>query len=302
VEAPAKINLALAVVGRRPDGYHDLRTLFQAVDLMDDLLVFPREEEGIELQVAGEIPVEAGDSNLVARAGALLASRHAPGRGARIHLTKRIPVGAGLGGGSSDAAAALLGLERVWGLRLDPAERARLALELGSDVPFFLVGGTARGEGRGERLTPLPSPPCSAFLLALPEVSLSTGEVFAALRNGEGGSSDGVGAAEAALRSGDLAGLRAHLVNDLEAPAFRLEPSLAGFRRALLDRGAPAVGLSGSGAALFVPLADEEAARRFLADPPPKGLRLLLARPLPWGARIPESAARNPLEGPGRTG
>jgi 4-diphosphocytidyl-2-C-methyl-D-erythritol kinase len=300
VEAPAKLNLALAVVGRREDGYHDLRTVFQAVDLADDLVLAPG-GNGIELTVEGEVSVDGGPSNLAVRAAALLARRHAPGRGARIRLRKRIPVGAGLGGGSSDAAAVLLGLERLWDLALSRPEREALALELGSDVPFFLRGGTARGEGRGERLTPLPDVPCSAFVLAVPALSLSTRDVFAALREGEATGGPGVEAAERAVREGDCAALGRNLVNDLEAPATRVAPALAGWRRALEARGAPAVGLSGSGAAYFVPFSGEDEARRFVEDGPvPPGLRLLLVRPRPHGARL--RLGPNPLAPGGGTG
>jgi 4-diphosphocytidyl-2-C-methyl-D-erythritol kinase len=306
VVAPAKINLALAVLGKREDGFHDLRTIFQAIDLCDDLVLYPRTEVGIDLRIEGPVGVEGGEGNLVVRAGALLAERHAPGRGARVVLGKRIPTGAGLGGGSSDAAATLLGLEKLWGLRLDPEERAALALELGSDVPFFLAGGTARGEGRGDELTPLPPPPIAACVLALPELALATRDVFEALRPGEGGSRAGVEGAEAALRAADFEALSARLVNDLEGPARRLAPPLEGYRRALEERGAPAVGFSGSGAAFFIPFRDEAGARRYLeAGPAPAGFRLLFARPVAFGARVAEPRGAgdgNPLDGSGGNG
>ena len=182
-EAPAKLNLALHVAGRRADGYHELRTVFQAVDFADRLYLRDRREAGIALRVSGEEAGAAGPSeaNLVRRAGELLARRRAPGRGAEIHLVKNIPAGGGLGGGSSDAAATLLALARPWGLGADPSDSARLALELGSDVPFFLLGGTALGEGRGERLTPLPAPADFGWLLAMPPFRVSTAQAFQAL-------------------------------------------------------------------------------------------------------------------------
>ena len=146
VRAPAKLNLGLAVLRRRGDGYHDLRTIFQAIDLSDELWIRSRGEPGIALSVAGSEPAPVGSENLVCRVGDLLSLRSGTRIGAEIHLIKRIPPEAGLGGGSSDAAAAILGLDVVWELGMSPEEQAALALELGSDVPFFLQGGTARGE------------------------------------------------------------------------------------------------------------------------------------------------------------
>lgn len=151
--APAKLNVGLWILRRRPDGYHDLLTLFQAVDLYDRLTVEPR-PRGLSLACDDpSLPVD-GD-NLVLRAALALARDTGVRRGAHFRLEKRIPHGAGLGGGSSDAAAALRLLDRLWGLGLPDARLARIAATIGSDVPFFLVGGTALGRGRGQRLEPV---------------------------------------------------------------------------------------------------------------------------------------------------
>ncbi len=150
IRAPAKLNLTLEVLGRRPDGYHELHTIFQAVTLYDVLEVLPAAE--IELVVEGEAP--HGEGNLVLKAARTVA-RYAPARGARLHLQKRIPTGAGLGGGSSDAAAALILLNRHWETGLVRRELAELARSLGADVPFFLWGGVALGTGRGDEIRPL---------------------------------------------------------------------------------------------------------------------------------------------------
>jgi 4-diphosphocytidyl-2-C-methyl-D-erythritol kinase len=188
--APAKINWTLEVLGRRPDGYHEVRTVFQTVDLCDRVRVSPAAD--LELVLTGPIG-QAGtpltgvpaSENLAYRAAALLRDR--AGRrslGARIELEKAIPAGAGLGGGSSDAAATLRALDRLWGLSLPPAELARLGAQLGADVPFFLFGGTALGRGRGDEVTPLADVASRRFVLIVPRRRLArkTAAMYARLR------------------------------------------------------------------------------------------------------------------------
>ena len=162
VRSPAKINLHLGVGARRADGYHPLATVFHAVGLYDDLVVTPAQEWKLTLTAAGHVDtdqVPGGDDNIVARAAALLAER-APervrGRSAHVHITKEIPVAGGMAGGSADAAAALVALDRLWGLHTSDDDMVALAGELGSDVPFALFGGTALGTGRGEVVDPVP--------------------------------------------------------------------------------------------------------------------------------------------------
>lgn len=249
--APAKLNLGLAVVGKRPDGYHDLLTIFQTIDLEDDLFFRETVGPGISLRVEAEEPIPGGADNLVLRAAELLAGARGVAQGAEILLRKRIPAGAGLGGGSSDAAAALLGLEALWGLAPDPEERRRLAIELGSDVPFFLVGGTARGEGRGEILTPLPGPPEMAWLLFVPDFRVSTADAFRSLPPTLTASRQELKMLEDAIIHGDSEAFARHVVNDLEPGVVRMEPRLARIRDVLRRRGARAVGLTGSGSAMF---------------------------------------------------
>ena len=194
IEARAKLNLGLAVGGRRADGFHDLATVFQSVSLADTLVVTPR-RRGFSLAIrhqdvslprararrlrpfAGE-RIPAGAANLVLRAAHLLARRHRLPGGAHFTLTKRIPAGAGMGGGSADAAAALSGLARLHGLRLRAAERLALAAELGSDVPFMLFGGTALGLGRGEDLRPMRLARPFRALLAVPTWRVETARAF----------------------------------------------------------------------------------------------------------------------------
>ncbi len=178
----AKVNLHLEVVGRREDGYHELRTLFQTIDLADELEV-ERGGRGVALEVVGaELP--AGPGNLAWRAAAAFLARWAEaGEGVRLRLTKRIPAGGGLGGGSANAATVLLALCAVWNLRPAYAELWREARELGADVPFFLVGGTALGFGRGDEIVPLPDPagPALELWLAMPPFAVPTRAVFGAL-------------------------------------------------------------------------------------------------------------------------
>ena len=175
----AKVNWILKIFGRRKDGFHQLRTLYQMVDLRDEICLTATRDATITLEVQG-YPVPADPSNLVCRAAELL--RESTGRsekGVRLLLRKRIPVGAGLGGGSSNAAVSLLGLNQLWNCGLSDRELSVLAAKLGSDVPFFLVGGMALGEGRGEIVSPLPDPPGKEDLILLfPKRSISTREAY----------------------------------------------------------------------------------------------------------------------------
>jgi 4-diphosphocytidyl-2-C-methyl-D-erythritol kinase len=178
--APAKINLSLEVTGRRDDGFHDLVSVMQTVSLADTLRL------GLDAEVRFSVSdPRLRENNLVERAAHLLREHGAGDQGCRIHLHKCIPAAAGLGGGSSDAASALVGLNRLWQLGLSCEQLLPLAERLGSDVPFFLYGGTCLVEGRGERVSRLPDPAASWYLLVNPRAAVSTAEVFAALEPGE---------------------------------------------------------------------------------------------------------------------
>ncbi|MBI4758138.1 MAG: 4-(cytidine 5'-diphospho)-2-C-methyl-D-erythritol kinase, partial [Chloroflexi bacterium] len=181
--AYAKINLTLDILGRRPDGYHEIASVMQAISL-HDTLVFSR---GQGLCIDCSDRRLAGPDNLVHRAAELLHREMGGVQGARVRLTKRIPLATGLGGGSSDAACALLGLNALWRLGLGQDRLAELASRLGSDVPFFLTGGTALVQGRGERVTPLPRPAPSWLVLAVPpvDVSAKTRTLYEALARGD---------------------------------------------------------------------------------------------------------------------
>jgi 4-diphosphocytidyl-2-C-methyl-D-erythritol kinase len=265
LEAPAKVNLYLRVLGRRPDGYHELVTVLQAVDLCDRvrLRLRPRGSGGpsdpapgapdVRLVVTAEDgerrDVPEGPANLVVRAAhALLAEAGASGEvGIDIALHKRIPSGGGLGGGSSDAAATLAGLHRLLGSPCGGGVLARLAAELGSDVPFFLHGGTALCTGRGERVEPLPALPPFRLTLLVPPFGTPTPAVYAALGAGpaQPTSSGELSALRRALHGADEERLAALFRNDLQAAAARVQPALG----ELLAR--PGHHLSGSGSTLF---------------------------------------------------
>jgi 4-diphosphocytidyl-2-C-methyl-D-erythritol kinase len=248
VRSLAKVNLHLQVVGKRPDGYHELRTVFQTVDLADELTL-KLGAPGVRLTVEGAA-LSAGPDNLAHRAAAAFLERWAPDRGVSIALRKRIPLGAGLGGGSSNAATVLLALQGLLG---DPApadDLWHLAREVGADVPYFLLGGTALGVGRGDEVIPLPELPERKMWLVLPPVHVSTGEAFADLGELTGKPFDP--RILSLVQRGELGwGAFAHAANDFEAAVFRRWPELAALHADLLSTGATAR-LSGSGAAFWV--------------------------------------------------
>ena len=238
LEAFAKVNRSLLVLGKRPDGFHELDTLFQTIDLSDELHF--EEDDRVTLSVAGGA-IPADGTNLVLRAARALSERAGTARGARLRLVKRIPVGAGLGGGSADAAAALLGLNALWGLGLTPEELRPVAASVGSDVAFFLFGGRARGTGRGERIEPLPDAPDESLVLLFPPFGMPTPDVYRALD---------APPLPAPPRRGPV-GEAPSDRNDLETAAERLRPELAALRASLQAAGAASARLSGSGSTVF---------------------------------------------------
>ncbi|HEY3083091.1 MAG TPA: 4-(cytidine 5'-diphospho)-2-C-methyl-D-erythritol kinase [Chloroflexota bacterium] len=267
--APAKVNLVLEVLGRRADGYHELATLFQTVGLCDELRFWPDDELTLEV----DDPALAGEGNLVLKAARRLRGGAGVTAGARIRLAKRIPAAAGLGGGSSDAAATLRGLRRLWRLDLDDAALAEIASGLGADVPFLLRGGTAFAVGVGERLEPLPDLTPTWVLLYTPPYRVAEKTVRAYRALGPGDWSDGTAAAAAAaaVRSGRRPDLD-RAPNAFERVADELFPGLAEHRARLSAAGAPWVRLSGAGPTLFTLTARRrtaEAMRKLLGSDAP---------------------------------
>jgi 4-diphosphocytidyl-2-C-methyl-D-erythritol kinase len=245
----AKVNLHLQVIGRRGDGYHELRTVFQTIDLADELTV-ELGGEGVRLTVVGAPGLSSGAENLAWRAAAGFLARWAPHVGAALHLHKRIPMGAGLGGGSSDAAGVLLALQRCLGSPAPPGELWLLARELGADVPYFLVGGTALGVGRGDEVVPLADLPPRELLLVLPSIHVSTAESFAGL--GELTARHFDPRIMALVQRGHLGWESCvHATNDLEAAVFHRWPELAALHADLRATGEVAR-MSGSGAAMWL--------------------------------------------------
>jgi 4-diphosphocytidyl-2-C-methyl-D-erythritol kinase len=244
ISAPAKINLFLEVLGRRADGFHALESVFQTLALADELTITCSPGAGITLTCSDPtIPADA--SNLVWRAAAALQARRPSLGRVQIDLLKRIPHGAGLGGGSSDAASTLLALNHLCTDPVPAAELAAIALELGSDVPFFLLGGTAYATGRGEELTALPPLPTLPVTVFMPAAQLPTPAVFRALTEVERGPRPPRGVAwAAACAPADL------LFNRLTAPAARLCPEVVALLEWLAGQGVPHL-MSGSGAACF---------------------------------------------------
>jgi len=266
----AKINLHLEVAGRRSDGYHELRTVFQTISLADEIAVERRRAAGVELRVEGaDLPNDG--RNLAHRAAARFLAERAPaGAGVAIELRKAIPAGGGLGGGSSNAATVLRALERLFGLPAAAGWLRRVGGELGADVPFFLVGGTAIGRGRGDEIEALPDAPRprGPLVLLTPDDGLSTAAVFAELAPAESR-----GAAEFAWPppksdAGDFADWIGD--NALEAPAFRLRPQLAALYTAAVRSGARRVRMSGSGSSIFALYGSAAEAERASGSWPPE--------------------------------
>ena len=273
--APAKINWTLEVIGRRPDGFHEVKTMLQTIDLCDSLELEPAPE--LTLAATGE-GLPPPQDNLTLRAAHLLQERTRHSGGVRMRLTKSIPVAAGLGGGSSDAAAALRGLDRLWGLALPHERLVELAAEVGSDVPFFLYGGTALAEGHGERITPLPDAPRTAILVVVPPLSIphKTQRMYSLL--GHEHYSDGA----ASDRFADALRQRrlfeeSDLYDVFDSPAFQAFPELHACRQALMQADASAVHLAGSGPALFMLLRDEEQRERLARAAASAGARAFAA-------------------------
>jgi 4-diphosphocytidyl-2-C-methyl-D-erythritol kinase len=253
----AKINLGLRVIRVRGDGYHDLETVFHRVDIFDDLAAYP----DTELSLDCDDPTLAADDNLVLVAARALREKFNVREGARLTLTKRIPHGAGLGGGSSDAAAALRLLARLWNLEPAPGDLESIALSVGSDVPYFLGELSAHATSRGERLSWFPLVlPCTALVVA-PAIHVSTRRAFqSVVPRGRDAADD--------LRSivlrdpGNPGAMRGTVENDFEGPVFRVHPGIGLIRDRIYESGADFALMSGSGSSVFGLYTDERAASR----------------------------------------
>jgi 4-diphosphocytidyl-2-C-methyl-D-erythritol kinase len=258
LSAAAKVNLALEVLNKRPDGYHEIATVMQAVDLSDRLTLDDADVMEVRTTSSG---VPTDDRNLALRAA--LALREAAGvrRGVRIALDKRIPVGAGLGGGSTDAAAVLLGLNRLWRLRWPVARLTEVATRLGMDVPFFLRGGIAMATGRGEHVRRVAGG-ALALVLVNPKFPASTAEMYARVTPAMYTDGAHTRAVVTALTSRRPARVAASLYNGLEPAAASAYPQIARMRAALMAAGALGALMSGSGPTVFGVARSYEQARQ----------------------------------------
>lgn len=263
VAAPAKINLFLHIVGRRPDGYHLLQTAFRMLDWGDEITL-RRRDDGAILRTT-DIPGVPAESDLVVRAARALQAATGSSFGAEIGVSKQIPMGGGLGGGSSDAASVLIALNRIWGCGLSRQRLQEIGLKLGADVPFFIFGETAFAEGVGEDLTPLSVPP-AWYVMVAPSVFVPTSEIF----------SDPL-----LTRDSEILIMQAFAThttrNDMQATACRKFPEVAEALDWLSQHGAAR--MSGSGACIFAPFDTKEAAEQVMAKAP-QGLKVWVAEGL----------------------
>lgn len=251
LRACAKVNYALEVRGLRWDGYHEISSVLQSVSLADELEI-ERSRGGFELSFEPE-GVEIGpvEENTVYKAWALLWETSGHELPTRIRLHKKIPAGAGLGGGSADAAAVLVGMNELFDLGLDAEQLRKIGARIGADIPFCLSGGTALAQGVGEILTPLPAPPAHRLLIAKPERGADTGGIYRAYDERDSGGIASADQVVAALRSGNLTELAGALGNDLEPVTTGLVPEVAAHKREMLRAGALGAAMTGTGTAIY---------------------------------------------------
>ncbi|MGG1638141.1 4-(cytidine 5'-diphospho)-2-C-methyl-D-erythritol kinase [Paenibacillus sp. MCAF9] len=249
-KAPAKINLLLDVLRKRDDGYHEVEMIMTMVDLADRLEMeeLPRDTIIISSQV-GYIPLD--EKNLAFQAARLIKDRYDVKQGVYIHLDKKIPVAAGLAGGSSDAAAALRGLNRLWKLQIPEDELCKLGAELGSDVPFCVTGGTAIARGRGEKLEHIANPPQCWVVLAKPPINVSTADVYGRFRANELKEHPSISNMVGALERGSFADICEGLGNVLEKVTLDVHPEVMQLKESMIRLGADGVLMSGSGPTVF---------------------------------------------------
>lgn len=263
-KAYAKINLGLDVLRRRPDGYHEVKMIMQTVDICDDLTFEKREEPGIGLRIEGaDLP--ADKNNLVYRAAALLMEKRKPREGVSITLKKRIPIAAGMAGGSADAAAAMRGLNTLFEMGYAVEELKELGVTLGADIPYCIQGGTMLSEGIGEILTPLPDPPACHLVIAKPDIDVSTTFVYGHLQADRLSFHPDIDGMAAALAAGDLKGITDRMGNVLETVTVKAYPVIDRLKRLMCRLGAENALMSGSGPTVFGICRERETAEKIAA-------------------------------------
>ena len=252
----SKINVGLAITGKRDDGYHDIDTIFQSI-FLGDSLYFARHHSVVFSGDAPELPyymaqlIPYTESNIAMKALRMVQDYTGCTQGAAIHLLKRVPPCAGMGGGSGDGAAMLLGLNKFWDLRLTDEELLTMATKLGSDVPFLLKGGTARGTGRGELLEALPTSSAQWLLIVKPEVSISTAEAYGRFTGTSRVTSDTMDTVTTHMKAKDFRQAFMSSDNTFEELIFPVHPELIACKQFFLDRGFPTI-MTGSGPTMVV--------------------------------------------------
>ncbi len=259
--AYAKINIGLDVLRRRADGYHEVKMIMQTVDIYDELVLERRKEPGIELRMDNS-DLPSGGDNLICRAADLLFREKKITEGVNISLTKRIPIAAGMAGGSADAAAALRGLNELFDMGYSLKELQALGVGLGADIPYCLAGGTMLSEGIGEILTPLPAPPAAHLVIAKPDINVSTAFVYGNLHADSLAWHPDIDGMIAALQKGDLDGITDRLGNVLETVTVKAHPVIEQIRELLRKQGAENALMSGSGPTVFGIFKEKETAAR----------------------------------------
>lgn len=271
INAMAKINLGLDVLRRRENGYHDVKMIMQTVNIYDTLDFVKKDKPGIVVKVdAMELPTD--ENNLIYKAAKLLYDKCGMDKGVEITLTKRIPIAAGMAGGSTDAAAALVGINRLFELGLSMDELKQIGVKIGADVPYCIEGGTALSEGIGEILTKLPDAPDCFVVVAKPEISVSTKYVYENLHANELKYHPDIDGMTEAIRQGDLDGVCKRMENVLETVTETKYPVISQIKQLLKDAGAENSLMSGSGPTVFAIFKDEETAKNALETVRESGL------------------------------
>ncbi len=266
IKARGKINLGLDVVRRREDGYHEVRMIMQTVSVFDHIVLRRREGEGIRMQSRRKTYLPMNENNLAYKAADLLRSEFGLTDGLDIMLDKRIPVAAGMAGGSADAAAVLYGVNRMYRLGLTMEELQARGVKLGADIPYCLMRGTALAEGIGEVLSPLPAPPKCHVVIAKPPISVSTKWVYTNLRANELAEHPDIDGQIECLRKQDLHGLCEKMGNVLETVTIPAHPIIAEIKQIMCDQGAVGAMMSGSGPTVFGLFEELQAAERCVQE------------------------------------
>lgn len=278
VRAHGKLNLSLDILGKTPDGYHDLRMVMQSVEFGDDLDVQLRDDGRFTLD-PGKLYLPADGRNLAIKAARLFLD--GTGLGADIRVTKRIPVCAGMGGGSADAAAVLRALNRLTGRDMPVQELCQFGLKIGSDVPFCVMEGAALAEGRGEKLTPLPPLADCAIVICKPAFAMSTPELFVRSDSRKSRLRPDTAGLVDALEAGDIPGVARRMYNVFEDVLDRRQSAIPAIKASLMDMGATGAVMTGSGSAVFGLFTDENAAQAAYTALSARYRECCLTRPCP---------------------